>query len=108
MNKPVKVYELYPANGGLSVRTIDYRGEIMAVAAVSVKQAYYYASNDIWADNPDEPAGILWTYDKWESINGPDHTFWNGTKAYGGGGINHMDKKQAISRWMKEMEVKDE
>lgn len=105
MNKPVKVYELYPANGGLSVKTVDYHGLIIAVAAVSVKQAYYFASNNVWADKPEEPLGIIWTYDKWK--NGPDHTFWNGTTGYGLTGYGetspqHGEGKKAISKWMKE------
>jgi hypothetical protein len=107
MNKPVKVYELYLTGGGFSVKTIDYNGRVIAVAATSVKQAYYLAYNKVWAKDSEVPLGIIWTYNKWEK--GPDHTFWNGTTGwgldgYGASSPQHGEGKKAIIRWMKEME----
>ena len=102
-NKPIKVYELYPSNGGLSVKTIDYQGEIFGVASISVKQAYYFVYNKVWAYDIENPLGIIWTYNKWN--DGPDTRFWNGATGYGCGPRHNTGKKD-ISAWMKILQQK--
>lgn len=60
--KRVKVYHLYPTMGGYTAKSIAYHGQYVAVAAVSIKQAYYFAHNDIWAESVERPAGKLYEY----------------------------------------------
>ena len=62
--KRVKVYELYPSANGFTNSTIGYRGHITAIAAVSIKQAYYFGHNEVWADNDARPIGIIWKYER--------------------------------------------
>jgi hypothetical protein len=97
--KSVKVYELYPVGGGFSSKTIDYRGEIFAVAAVSIKQAYYFAGNRIWAEDATNPKGILWVYNK---FNNPDTKYWNGSSGWGLG-PRHGAGKREILVWVGEI-----
>lgn len=66
----VKVYELFPTEDEkFSLYAKDYNGRIIAVAAVSVKQAFFMAYSNMWADDPDNPLGIIWKYDKWRTDN---------------------------------------
>jgi hypothetical protein len=104
----VRVYELYPVGGGYSVKTIDYEGVIYAIAATSVKQAYYFAYNEVWAKDAEKPRGILWKYNKWAKEEGGDHTFFDGTKGWGEGEPQHGDKKQVIIKWMEQKVGKKE
>jgi hypothetical protein len=99
--KPIKVYELYPTVKGFSPKTDDYKGEIIAIVATSIKQAYYFAFNQVWVKNKKNPIGIIWTYNK--RIAGPDHTFWDGTKCYGMCEPRHGEGKKAILAWMNQM-----
>lgn len=105
-NKPIRVYELYPSGDGFSVQTSDYEGKIIAVVASSIKQAYYYAYNNVWANDAKNPFGIIWTYNKW--LIDYDHKFFDGTTGYGMGGPQSGDRKRAIQRWMEKVKKKSE
>ena len=55
---------LFPHGGSFSVKTIDYHGTELSVAATSVRQAYALAYKGIWID-PEHtyPTGIVCIYD---------------------------------------------
>jgi len=86
MGKQIRVYEIYPLGSGFTTKSVYYKGEIVAVAAVSIKQAYYFAANDEWAAvDAEQPTGIIWKYskdngwyqvrpDKWTNQWIPRHT----------------------------------
>jgi hypothetical protein len=93
----VKVYELFPVAGRFSNQTVDYAGATVAVAATSSKQAHALAHKDVWASDPDDPLGILWTYQRGGS---PDHTLFNGDRVYGNQ-VRHGAGKRAIAAWMR-------
>ena len=60
---PTKVYVLFPHGGSFSVKTIDYHGTELSVAATSVRQAYALAHQDIWIDpEHTHPTGIVSIY----------------------------------------------
>ena len=60
---PTKVYELYPRYGSFSVKTVDYQGTALSVAATSVRQAYALAHRGIWIDpEHTHPTGIVAIY----------------------------------------------
>jgi hypothetical protein len=63
---PIRVYELYPQGlGGFSVKTVDYHGTKMSVAATSVRQAYAVAHKGAWIDpGHNYPIGIVSVYDR--------------------------------------------
>ena len=104
--KSIRVYELYPTMSGFSVKTSDYGGIVFAVAAVSIKQAYYYAYQKTWAQDTENPLGVLWIYDKWLLGSGYDTTCFNGSKGYGMGTPQRGDGKRIISKWMMKMTSK--
>lgn len=101
--KPVKTYHLYglPGGGHLSNQMFDYRGQATAVAAVSIKQAFYYAHNNVWAEDPDNPRGILSVYNR---LSQPDTKLWTGVKLFGGQMPEHMASKRQTIAWMHEVE----
>lgn len=74
-----RVYELYGAPGGRpSAHSGNYHGDVMLVAAHSIKQAYYVASSDEWIDpHRDKPVGILSHYSRGD--DGP--MLWCGCRA---------------------------
>jgi hypothetical protein len=50
----IRIYELFPLwRGGFSVKTIDYDGTTLTVAATSVRQAYALAYKESWIDPVD-------------------------------------------------------
>ena len=55
----IKIYELYPTFHGYSNKTVEYRHEqgLMHIAASSIRQAYYFAHNDVWAS--EDACGIV-------------------------------------------------
>ena len=60
---PTKVYALFPHGGSFSVKTIDYHGTELSVAATSVRQAYALAHKGIWIDpEHTHPVGIVSIY----------------------------------------------
>lgn len=77
--KRKRVYELYPVPDGHSAQSVEYHGYMVAIAAVSIKQAFYFAYNFIWA-NVQEPLGILYKYQR-DRENG-DHLLPSGEWAY--------------------------
>lgn len=99
MPKRLRVYRIFPRwDGGFSTKTADYRGAFYDVAAVSIRQAYYYAGRDVWAAGPDAPAGVLQMYRRdvgcvcWHDPS-PHHKC---------ASFSHGDGKQAITRAMKQ------
>jgi hypothetical protein len=98
----VKVYHLYTTyDGRVSNKTTDYHGELIQVAAVSIRQAYYLAGHNEWADQPGD-TGIVSYY--WRSgpkgDGGPDHLLWCGCYIYGGLNIEHMSSKTRMVKAM--------
>lgn len=58
--KRIRVYDLFPYWGGFSVKTVDYQGTTLTVAATSVRQAYALAYKYIWIVPADHhPVGIV-------------------------------------------------
>ena len=95
----VRLYEIYPAAGGFSAKTVDYRGEIVKVAAVSIRQAYALAARRDGLEGPDQPVGIVEHYTK----NGPPdgwHRLWDGCRIHGGIGLKHGASRTAITQAM--------
>jgi hypothetical protein len=93
MTGTTKIYTLYPAFGGFSVKTADYHGVELLVAAVSVRQAYAVAHRDVWI-NParDHPVGIVSVY---RQDIGP--TLWCGcTGHHVHVGVRHGDGIRAL------------
>ena len=86
-----KVYELYPRGPGpslgFSVKTEDYHGTALSVAATSLRQAYAVAYKDIWI-NPEHrhPVGIVSVYRRSTGF-----TLWCGCTGHSvtGGGVEH-------------------
>lgn len=98
--KPLKIYTLYGSPGGsLSAKTSDYLGELMNVAAVSIKQAYYFAGNNKWAESPENPAGIVEYYRREAGAPG-DHFLWCGCRIFGGLAIKHQSSAAATRKAM--------
>lgn len=100
----VKVYRLYlTRDGRLTNQTVEYVGELIEVAAVSIKQAYYLAGHDEWASEPGD-TGIVSYY--WRG--GPkrdgreDHRLWCGCLIYGGLNLDHMSSKTKMVKAMNE------
>lgn len=64
--KPTKLYNLFYHNGKLTTlsRYCDWRKTVFFVAAKSIQQAYYLASNDIWFSGKtgilQQGAGLRW------------------------------------------------
>ena len=92
----MKIYTLYPTGGSFSNNTIDYQGEILDIAAVSNKQAHYFAHKGIWAKDPDNPAGIVLRYKR-----DVGHRLWDGCEDFAGLDIHHGSGKRAITAAMK-------
>lgn len=93
---PIKVYDLYPRWGGFSVKTIDYFGTVLSVAATSVRQAYAVAYKEIWIDSDDvRPVGIVSIY-----CTGTGTTLWCGCLGHDnmGGIVRHGDGITALRR----------
>jgi len=91
---PTKVYELYPGLGGFSVRTEDYHGTALMVAATSVRQAYALAYKDIWIDPERKyPVGIVSKYRRSAGL-----TLWCGCSGHSvtGGDVAHGDGIRAL------------
>jgi hypothetical protein len=96
-----RLYEIYPAanRSGFSAQSVDYHGTIYLIAAISIKQAYYFAGNRVWADDADDPAGIVEIYTR----NGRPEgwwSLWDGCHIHHGIGIRHGAGKRAISTAM--------
>jgi hypothetical protein len=53
----MRLYTLYPTIDGYSNKTIDYNGVELSIAAESIKRAFYFAYNDVWAEGPENPSG---------------------------------------------------
>lgn len=96
----VKIYSLFPDGVGYSNNTVDYHGESWKVAAVSNRQAHYYATNSIWAGGPGE-GGVVEVYRRGWGEPG-DHRLWCGCRIYGGIGIEHGDDVRKIKGAMVE------
>lgn len=96
-----KVYTLDPRPfGGFSNRLEDYDGVEYQIAAVSIKQAYYFAGREVWASDTEDPAGILSIYRR--GAGGPgDHWLWDGCREYGGKRFEHGTGKRAIAAAMR-------
>ena len=92
---PTKIYELYPQGlGGFSVKTEDYHGTTLMVAATSVRQAYAVAYKDIWIDPEHKyPVGIVSRYSR-----SAGYTLWCGCKGHSvtGGDVQHGDGIRAL------------
>lgn len=101
MSKSVKLYGLFPMGAGFSNKTINYQGVAYQVAAVSNKQAHYFANNDVWAADVASPAGIVEVYRRGAGNPG-DHWLWDGCRVFGGLNVQHGDGKRAISAAMRE------
>ena len=75
---PIKVYVLFPHGGSFSVKTIDYHGTELSVAAMSVRQAYALAYKGVWIDPSHRyPVGIVCMYDR-----STGHTLWCGCSGH--------------------------
>lgn len=97
--KRLRVYRLFPQwDGGFSTKTAHYNGRSLDVAAVSIRQAYYFAGNDVWAEGPESPAGVLQSY-----VRGQGHLCWHTRRDphHKCASFNHGDGKRAIVRSMK-------
>jgi hypothetical protein len=106
MIKRRKIYTLYGMPGGpISSKTEDYEGHSMNVVAVSVKQAYYFAANGVWVEDPENPLGLLEYYRRGAGDPG-DHFLWCGCRIFGdltvghGSGIRKI--KKAIANHLTE------
>lgn len=87
MSTPIKIYELYPRRGSFSVKTDDYDGTMLTVAATSVRQAYAMAHHDNWISADDvHPVGIV-SIDRRHTGT----TLWCGCSGHGvtGGSVRH-------------------
>ena len=86
--RPIRVYELFPLGlGEYSTRMADYGGTVLAVAAVSHRQALVLARQRIWI-NPavEDPIGIISRYTHRAGIR-----LWCGCEGHGviGGDVSH-------------------
>ena len=97
MSSSVRVHELFPGPGGLSNKAADYSGTIVAVAAMSSRQAHVLVHKDAWAKDPEHPLGILWKY---RSDHQPTYRLFTGETAYGSQ-LRHGARKRAIVAWMR-------
>lgn len=93
-----KIYELYPSRSGFSCNSKEYDGKFILVAAVSVKQAYYFAGNNIWAKNPNDPEGIVDVYNRNDDCT---HTLWCGCRNNEGSSLLNNDGVRQIKFVMK-------
>ena len=82
----------------MSTKTADYLGQFVDVAAVSIKQAFFFAGNRQWAEGPDGPAGIVEYYQRGAGPPG-DHRLWCGCQIYGGL-FRHGDSGRTIREKM--------
>lgn len=83
MSRP-KIYQLFGSpGGGLSAKTVDYRGESIDVLAHSVKQAYHLAGNSKWSSGPGD-VGIVQSYRRDQGF-----TLWDGSWTPAGLNIKH-------------------
>ena len=96
MSTRIKIFELYPHHGSFSVKTADYQGTAIVVAATSVRQAYALAHRDIWITPTDQHlVGIVSKY--------RPHTgtrLWCGCAGHGvtGGSVPHGAGITALRR----------
>lgn len=97
----IKLYELYPTFGKFSVKTVDYRGDVIGVAAVSVKQALYFAYKGAWANDPETPLGIVWECRKHRT---PDTVMWTGEKKWGFAPRHRASHRQITASMLKDLE----
>lgn len=95
-----RIYQLYPTLSGFSAKTIDYHGEQLHVAAVSIKQAMFFAHQSRWADSADNPLGIVEKYKRDAGAPG-DHWLWCGCRIFGGL-FQDKQTKTSITRTMRE------
>lgn len=97
--KRIKVYELFPTIKGFTNSVLGYSGSIVAIAAVSIKQAYYFGFNGVWADNDGRPLGIVWKYERGRP--GGDHQLASGEWTYPNGGApRHGDGVRAVTQFL--------
>jgi hypothetical protein len=101
-----KLYHLFGYPDELSARTVDYHGWMCSVAAVSIKQAYYFAGNRVWATDPEDPLGIVEIYNRGAGAPG-DHQMFDGCRIYGGLGLEHGAGKSVIGRAMRAHQRED-
>lgn len=84
MSNP-RIYELYKIGAKITNKSLHYRSgaRIIHVSAVSIKQAYYLAYNEIWIDTDDDTSftGIVERSNPhdletpWEIFTGDDLAF---------------------------------
>lgn len=98
MKKTAKVYELYSSN--FSPWSKHYDGYMIGVAAISAKQAIFFAHNWRWASDPEAPRGVLWEYFR---DNDGTYRLWNGKTGYDlARKVRHGTSEKRIREWMNE------
>jgi hypothetical protein len=100
MSGRVRLYEIYPRGGGFSTRTVDYHGQAISVAAVSIRQAYWLAGRGMWASSADNPVGIVESYGR-NSHPGGWYRLWDGCRIHGGLCLDRAASRTAITRAMR-------
>lgn len=101
MSKRIRLYEIYPAGRGFSAQSSDYHGVIYKVAAVSIRQAYFFAGNYTWATDPNNPIGLVEVYNK-HVVGEGWHHLWDDCRIHGGVGISHGDSRTRIASAMRQ------
>lgn len=95
MGSRVRTYTLHETPDGFSSKSIDYDGQLLMVAARSVKQAYWLAGHDEWASRAD-PVGILSEYRRGRGTRyWFDPTTWthDGDRSFEHGkGVRHIEE----------------
>lgn len=76
----LRVYDIYPTGHGYSTRVEDYAGEVVGVAAHSIREAYRLARSNTWIDPAaSHPTGVVFTYCR----RAGRYTLWCGCRAHG-------------------------
>lgn len=52
--KKIKEYEIYPTSFGVSCYSKYYNGVLWKIRSISIRQAYYFASNYIWMEDEND------------------------------------------------------
>lgn len=96
-----RVYTLYPKGSSFSNKSQDYAGEQWHVLTDSLRQAYFYAYQQIGAQGPEKPEGIIERYRRggWGDGQGW-HALWCGCRLHEFYGFEHGKTRAAVVRTM--------
>lgn len=102
----MRIYQLYPAGGRFSNKSIDYTGVAYYVLASSIKQAYYLAYHNEWSGGICAP-GIVDVYTRGGTVvNEGWHQLWDGCRIHGTF-VSHGDRSTKVSNMMQEHFAKE-